>query len=456
MNILYVEDNPYDADLVQVVLKKCGGEFNLTLARSAKEAIEKINSQNRDPLDLVLCDIHLNDGNGLSILNEVNKNEIQVAVVMVTGQGDEETAITSLKAGAVDYVIKRQNYLKDLPDTLRKALKKYKEINKKRVQRIRVLYGEHNLIDIDMTKRSFQAYAPHIDLEVMTNLEEIQNEITLRAGTHSFDVLLLDYHLPGKNITEFIKDLRETNKEIPVIVTTGQGNEEAAVEIFKLGFTDYIVKHSGYLLRLPVVIENLHHLSLLQKSEKMLLQAYDATLLGWANFLDLRDKQTEGHTLRVLDWTMRAGQKFGLNEREMVELRRGVLLHDIGKVGVPDQILNKPGPLTEDEWLIMKKHTDYASQMLAPILFLKEALNIPYCHHEKWDGSGYPRGLKGKEIPFVARLFAIFDAYDAITSERPYKKARSKEEAIAILQKDAGSHFDPEIMDTCIKILTDN
>jgi putative nucleotidyltransferase with HDIG domain len=191
----------------------------------------------------------------------------------------------------------------------------------------------------------------------------------------------------------------------------------------------------------------------LQKSQSVLLQAYDDTLMGWANFLDLRDKETEGHTVRVLERTMRAAQRLGVREEDMEHLRRGVLLHDIGKVGVPDHILNKPGPLSDEEWVIMKKHPEYAYQMLAPIGFLKQALDVPYCHHEKWDGTGYPRSLKGKEIPFTARIFTVFDVFDALTSERIYNKPRSKDDAITYIRDNAGIIFDPDIIDICIDVI---
>ena len=202
-----------------------------------------------------------------------------------------------------------------------------------------------------------------------------------------------------------------------------------------------------------IALDNSQNFMELQKSQSVLLQAYDDTLMGWANFLDLRDKETEGHTVRVLERTMRAAQRLGVREEDMEHLRRGVLLHDIGKVGVPDHILNKPGPLTDEEWIIMKKHPEYAYQMLAPIGFLKQALDVPYCHHEKWDGTGYPRNLKGKEIPFTARIFTVFDIFDALTSERIYNKSRSKEDAINYIRDNAGIIFDPDIVEVCIDVI---
>jgi len=202
-----------------------------------------------------------------------------------------------------------------------------------------------------------------------------------------------------------------------------------------------------------IALDNSQNFLELQKSQSVLLQAYDDTLMGWAKFLDLRDKETEGHTLRVLERTMKAAQRLGIREEDMEHLRRGVLLHDIGKVGVPDHILNKPTALTDEEWVVMKKHPEYAYQMLSPIGFLKQALDVPYCHHERWDGKGYPRGLKGKEIPFTARIFTVFDVYDALTNDRIYSKGRSKEEAIQYIRDNSGVIFDPDIVNICIDVI---
>ena len=151
------------------------------------------------------------------------------------------------------------------------------------------------------------------------------------------------------------------------------------------------------------------------------MKAYDTTIEGWSRALNLRDKETEGHTRRVTEMTLTLARRFGFTEEDLLHLRRGALLHDIGKMGVPDNILLKPEPLTEEEWIIMRKHPQYAYDLLKPIAFLGSALDIPYCHHEKWDGTGYPRGLRGEEIPLAARLFAVVDVWDALTSDRPYR-----------------------------------
>ena len=756
MKVLYIEDNPLDADLVRITLKKCGDEFSFEWANGLQEGMARLMSEVPCPFDLVLSDMHLVDGTGLTVLSEIRKAALPVAVVMVTGQGDEDTAIASLKTGATDYIVKRQNYLKDLPDTLRNAYKVYNESAYKQHDEFRVLYGEHNVTDIDLTTRFFKNHAPQIDLDIVSTAADLLEKISTGDGQPEYDALLIDYHLPGSGVIDLIRQIRMKKVDFPIIIITGLGSEEAAVEILKLGNTDYVVKTSGYLMRLPVILENAHNLRMLQKekealraseerfrlladnaldvifriklgktlkaeyvspaiegitgytldeiykditplikkslktsqnldilqwaenvrdpmvilplerrdgskiwvelrcnvirdmegkpaflegigrditqriqseqqlreqmerinalhqidkaitssfdlrvtyqvlldqlrqvlhvdatailqfesdliqyqyliglgfktlepglrtalrhtplpseavaskktvminleadqvfspgladilasekfvkyiatpmvikgqikgvlevyhrskldpgrewvsffealaqqaaialdnsqnflelqkSQSVLLQAYDDTLMGWANFLDLRDKETEGHTVRVLERTMKAAQRLGVREEDMEHLRRGVLLHDIGKVGVPDHILNKPGSLTDEEWAIMKKHPDYAYQMLSPISFLKPALDVPYCHHEKWDGSGYPRGLKGKEIPFAARIFTVFDVFDAITNDRIYKKAHTREEAIAYLRENAGVIFDPDILEVCIEVI---
>jgi putative nucleotidyltransferase with HDIG domain len=174
--------------------------------------------------------------------------------------------------------------------------------------------------------------------------------------------------------------------------------------------------------------------------------AYDATIEGWSHALDLRDKETEGHTQRVADLTLRLAQVMGVGDHELIHIRRGALLHDIGKMGITDEILRKPASLDEPEWVVMRQHPLYAYDMLSPISYLRPALDIPYCHHEKWDGSGYPRGLAREQIPLAARLFAVVDVYDALTSDRPYRKAWSHKKALEYVQQQAGQHFDPEIV----------
>jgi HD-GYP domain-containing protein (c-di-GMP phosphodiesterase class II) len=190
-----------------------------------------------------------------------------------------------------------------------------------------------------------------------------------------------------------------------------------------------------------------HMIDSLQQSKQDLIESYDKTLHGWSKALELRDNETQGHSQRVTDLTELLSRRVGVSEDQLEHIRRGAMLHDIGKMGIPDRILLKEGPLTDEEWMIMRNHPQFAYDMLGDIEYLKPALDIPFCHHEKWDGSGYPRGLKGGEIPLAARLFALVDVWDALTSDRPYRKAMDSARALKIIQEGSGKHFDPQLVE---------
>jgi putative nucleotidyltransferase with HDIG domain len=178
-----------------------------------------------------------------------------------------------------------------------------------------------------------------------------------------------------------------------------------------------------------------------------LLESYDDTLAGWAAALDIRDRSTGQHTERVTTRTVALARSLGIPAEDLEHIRRGATLHDIGKMGVPDSILGKTGPLDEDEWRQMKRHPELAVAMLTGIDYLRPALDIPWCHHERWDGSGYPRGLSGTDIPIAARLFAVVDVFDALTSERPYREPVSEDVALRFIESRSGTHFDPQAVD---------
>lgn len=239
----------------------------------------------------------------------------------------------------------------------------------------------------------------------------------------------------------------------PLIV---KGQVKGVLELFhRKAFepeSDWIDYFETLATQAAIAIESASLLESLQRSNAELKLAYDATIEGWSRALDLRDKETEGHTQRVTEMALKLADMMGMSETEKQHLWRGSLLHDIGKMGVPDSILLKPGPLSEAERQIMRQHPLYAYQMLSPINYLKPALDISYCHHEKWDGSGYPRGLKGEEIPLSARLFAIVDVFDALTSDRPYRSAWPYEDVYSYIQEQSGKHFDPQI----VKIVLEN
>jgi len=207
---------------------------------------------------------------------------------------------------------------------------------------------------------------------------------------------------------------------------------------------------------LALLTENFNQMIIsMRESKNQILVSYDSTLEGWSKALEYRNEETKGHTDRVLELMLKAARELGIEESKMDHIRRGALLHDIGKMGIPDMILNKPHALTEEEQRIMQQHPVYACEMLKDIEFLKPALNIPYCHHEHWDGSGYPQGLKGEEIPIEARIFALVDAWDAITTDRPYRSAMTKDEAVNTIRSEIGSHFDPEIAERFLKLVSE-
>ena len=278
------------------------------------------------------------------------------------------------------------------------------------------------------------------------------------------DVILLDVMMPGMTGFEVCQRIRSDPQiaEIPIIILTALDDRESLLNALKAGADDFISKpFDRYELRARLLgITRLNrYQKLLQERAKLreaniqLLNAYEATIEGLSHALDLRDRETEGHSQRVTEVTVRLAQALNISDEEIVRIRRGALLHDIGKIGVPDSILHKPDILTTEEWVIMRKHPQFAYDMLSPIEYLRPALDIPYSHHEKWDGSGYPRGLQGKDIPMSARLFAVADVWDALTSNRPYRPAWTEEQALTYIREQSGKHFDPQAVELFFHVI---
>jgi HD-GYP domain-containing protein (c-di-GMP phosphodiesterase class II) len=202
-----------------------------------------------------------------------------------------------------------------------------------------------------------------------------------------------------------------------------------------------------------IAIDNAKLFEDLQRLNTDLELAYDATIEGWSRALDLRDRETEGHTQRVTEIALELARIVGMSEPELAQVRRGALLHDIGKMGIPDGILLKAGPLTPEEWEVMRMHPVYAYDLLSPIAYLRSAITIPYCHHEKWDGAGYPRGLKGEDIPLAARIFALADVWDALRTDRPYRPKWSEPEIIKYIRAESGKQFDPNVVEVFLRLV---
>ena len=281
------------------------------------------------------------------------------------------------------------------------------------------------------------------------------------------DLILLDVNMPGIDGFEVCRRLRADPilADVPVVMTTALDDKASRLQGIEAGADDFISKPIDRMeIRARVnTIIRLNRYRKLMKQEADLLQihrelqdAYEATLKGWVRALDLRDNETEHHSRRVTLLTVELARLMGMSDNELIHVRRSALLHDIGKIGVPDHILHKPGPLTEEEWVIMRKHPQFAHDMLAPIEYLRSALDIPYCHHERWDGTGYPRGLKGEQIPLIARIFAVVDVWDALSSDRPYRKAWPYEKIVEHMRQQSGTHFDPKAVELFLQMMGDS
>ena len=251
--------------------------------------------------------------------------------------------------------------------------------------------------------------------------------------------------------------IREGFKSYLAIPLFSKGATKGVLEIlFRSVFTpatdwkDFLKTLAG---QATIAIDNAQLFQNLQQSNQELSLAYDTTLEGWGKALELRDKETQGHTNRVANLTLELARQMGIPESEITQIRRGTLLHDIGKMGVPDSILRKPGPLTKEEMDEMRKHPQYAYDLLSPIAYLRPTLDIAYCHHEWWDGSGYPRNLKGEEIPLPARIFAIVDVWDALLSDRPYRKSWEEADVIKYIADLSGKQFDPRVVNEFMKLV---
>ena len=259
----------------------------------------------------------------------------------------------------------------------------------------------------------------------------------------------------------FIQSLNQAGEDFPqyfALPLVAKGEIQGVLELFYRQPRQLDPEWHSFLETLAgqsaIAIYNIGVFNSLQRSNNELGLAYDTTLEGWARALELRDQETEGHSRRVNDLVLNLAQQFGIEGEDLRNLRRGALLHDIGKMAIPDKILLKPGPLTDEEWVVMKQHPGYALDLLSRILYLSRAIDIPYYHHEKWDGSGYPQGLCEEEIPLAARIFSIVDVWDALTSDRPYRKAWQSDRVRAYLIEQSGHHFDPAVVRVFLTMLS--
>jgi putative nucleotidyltransferase with HDIG domain len=315
-------------------------------------------------------------------------------------------------------------------------------------QTLRILLIEDSPDDEELIKihLSRNEYKPII-LRV-----ESESALRVAISESTWDLVLCDYLLPTFSAHKALQIVREDLDDIPFIVLSGFENEEQALEILKAGAHDFVYK--SQIGRLPLVVRReLRHAGERMSSRIELEKSYLATVEAWGQALELRDVHTKNHTLRVTDLTLRLARALGVSSSQFNSIRYGALLHDIGKMGIPDSVLLKRDTLEPSELSIIKLHPIIAYEMIKGIPFLREASSIPYCHHEKYDGSGYPRGLAGEDIPIEARIFSICDVFDALTNDRPYRSPWERDKALEYIQAESGKSFDPAIARKFIEVM---
>lgn len=308
--------------------------------------------------------------------------------------------------------------------------------------------------DDDLVRETLQFVLEDADYQVFPASNAI--EALGLLASQPVDMILSDIFMPGMNGFELLRQIKQRRPDVPVVLITGFANIEMARHALKEGAVDFITKPYN-VSEIPILVErNLTRVGIDNIVKETLhaeiQKTYRATMEALLAALDTRDTETEGHSERVAAYTMMMAEKLDLTPEELTSIERGALLHDIGKIGVPDSILYKPGPLNDQEWEVMKQHPIDGYRMCMKVELLQPAAPIVLHHHERWDGKGYPHGLSGEQIPLGARLFAIADTLDAITSDRPYRKAQSFEKACEEIEQCSGKQFDPTIVEIFLAI----
>lgn len=440
LSVLVLEDRPADAELILYELKRAGYVYDYKRVDTREAYLEALQSR----IDIILADYSLPQFTAMQALHLLQERNLDIPFVVVTGTISEEAAVETMKQGAADYLLKDR--LSRLAQAVQRAMQEKRLRDEKRLSELAMRLSEEKF------SKAFRISPDAISLSRVSDGEYIEINDGFSAITgYSAE------HVIGKNNLSFNlwANHDEHNRFYQAVRQNGQVDDMEGV--FKrrdlsiwfglVSARTIDVNNEPYLISIIRDITERKQAELeLQRAHRDLAEAYDATIEGWSRALDLRDKETEGHTQRVTEMTIRLARALNVSEDDIVHIRRGALLHDIGKMGIPDHILQKPGPLDPDEWQEMRKHPDYAYQMLYPIAYLRPALDIPYCHHEHWDGNGYPRKLRGEEIPLAARIFTIVDVWDALLSNRPYRRGCTEEEVVDYLQKNSGKLFDPNLV----------
>ena len=450
INILLIEDEDPHAELIQRAFEDDGSHAVIQRVKSLTEARAQILIQ--EPA-LIIADWRLPDGESMELLPN-HQDPLATPIILMTSYGNERIAVEALKSGALDYVVKSPESMLDMPHLAVRAIEQWNA----RAERVRMqkalLESEaqfrlmaENASDM-ISRLTTDGQMLYVSPACETMLGYTPEELT---GTVSFDHIHEEDRPTVKNL--FTGNRSDTTYTVSYRALHKSGHYvwlESSARAILDRKTDAIIEIQ---IASRDITERKKSEKELQDAHENLQEAYQRTIEGWVRALDLRDRETEGHTQRVTELTIKVARTLGFSEEELTHIRRGALLHDMGKMAIPDEILQKPGPLNETEWEKMRLHPIYAYEMLSPISYLHPALDIPFCHHERWDGSGYPRGLEGEEIPLIARLFAIVDVWDALCSDRPYRGPMPKEEVITYLREKSGALFEPRLVDVFLAVV---
>jgi PAS domain S-box-containing protein len=407
----------------------------------------------RQEPSLIIADWRLPDGESMELLPN-QQDPLATPIILMTSYGNERIAVEALKSGALDYVVKSPESMLDMPHLAERAIEHWVA----RAERIRM---QRALLDSEAQFRLLAENASDMIARLSTSGEMLYISPACQTilgyapeeliGTSSFDFI---HEEDRHNIKSLFK---EKQSGMTRTVSYRAQHKDGSYIWLETSARAILDLASGLTIEIQSasrdITERKKSEKALQDAHKDLQEAYERTIEGWVRALDLRDRETEGHTQRVTELTLKVVRTLGFSDEELSHIRRGALLHDMGKMAIPDDILQKPGPLNEAEWEKMRQHPIYAYEMLSPIEYLRPALDIPFCHHERWDGSGYPRGLKGEEIPLSARLFAIVDVWDALCSDRPYRKKMPYAEVAAYLREHSGHLFEPRLVEVFLSFI---
>ncbi len=505
--ILIVDDEEANVRLLETMLQRVGGYTNLKSTTNSPEAFSLYAAF--EP-DLILLDLHMPDLDGFAVMDRLKSllpATTYLPVLVITADITAEAKQRALMAGAKDFLVKPFDQtevllrIKNLLETrflhvqlqthnalLGETVRERTQDAERRLRRLQALHEIEGAIsgstDLHLILHVFLGRATaelQVDAAAILVYDRHTHTLDLAARRGFLTAALQYTHLglgeghAGRaaeerrlvSIPNLAADPGDFSRApllaaerfvayygVPLLT---KGEVTGVLEIFhraRLTPNDEWLEFLNALAgTAAIAIENAVLFDDLQRSHAQLALAYDATLEGWCRTLDLRDEETEGHTRRVVEMSVQLARALGVSGQDLVHLRRGALLHDIGKMAIPDRILLKPGPLSPEEWEVMRRHPVHAFELLSPIAYIRPALDIPYCHHEKWDGTGYPQGLKGDQIPLAARIFAVVDVWDALRSNRPYRPAWTEEKARAHITEQTGKHFDPHVVEAFLHMI---